>query len=94
MKRRIAFAAGVFACAMAAVSAQTLPAGVQKGPSMGGITQYDFPNGLKVLLYPDSAEPKITINVSSGLCWASSSTLARGSNLKCLSRWQKISDPA
>src|SRR5204862_7527105 len=28
------------------------------------ITEYNFPNGLKVLLYPDAAEPKITINVT------------------------------
>src|SRR4051812_18360885 len=51
-------------CALAAVSAQTLPPGVVKGPSMGGITEYDYPNGLRVLLYPDAAEPKITINVT------------------------------
>ena len=31
---------------------------------MGGITQYDFPNRLKVLLYPDAAEPKVTFNVT------------------------------
>src|SRR5215510_10488831 len=42
----------------------SLPPGVIKGPSMGGITQYDFPNGLRVLLYPDAAEPKITFNVT------------------------------
>src|SRR4051812_25586653 len=55
----------VFACAVAALSAQsTLPAGVVKGPSMGGITEYDYPNGLRVLLYPDAAEPKITVNVT------------------------------
>jgi zinc protease len=46
------------------VSAQNLPPGVQKMTSMGGITEYDFPNGLKVLLYPDAAEPKITVNVT------------------------------
>src|SRR5262249_5465558 len=38
--------------------------GVKKMSSMGGITEYDYPNGLKVLLYPDPAEPKITINVT------------------------------
>ena len=42
-----------------ALSAQALPPGVVKGPSMGGITQYDFPNWLRVLLYPDPAEPKV-----------------------------------
>ena len=31
---------------------------------MGGITEYDFPNGLRVLLYPDAAKPKITVNVT------------------------------
>ncbi len=64
MNRKLSFVVAVFACAYVALSAQTLPPGVTKGPSMGGITQYDFPNGLKVLLYPDAAEPKITINVT------------------------------
>ena len=45
------------------LSAQTLP-GVHKMTSMGGITQNDHPNRLKVLLYPDAAEPKITVNVT------------------------------
>ena len=38
-----------------AVSAvcQTLPPGVQKKASVGGITEYEYPNGLRVLLYPD-----------------------------------------
>ena len=31
---------------------------------MGGITEYDYPNGLRVLLYPDPAEPKVTVNVT------------------------------
>src|ERR1019366_3468706 len=44
--------------------AQTLPPGVQKKASMGGITEYDFPNGLRVLLYPDQANPKVTVNVT------------------------------
>ena len=48
----------------AVVFAQALPSGVQKKASMGGITEYDFPNGLKVLLYPDQANPKVTVNVT------------------------------
>ncbi|MBZ5617827.1 MAG: insulinase family protein [Acidobacteriia bacterium] len=44
--------------------AQTLPPGVEKKASVGGITEYDFPNGLRVLLYPDEANPKVTINVT------------------------------
>src|SRR6516225_3236437 len=64
MARRatLAFLFLVFSCA--AVSAQTLPPGVRKVASMGGITEYDYPNGLKVLLYPDQAQPKFTVNVT------------------------------
>jgi zinc protease len=54
----------IFAICAFAVFAQTLPTGVQKNASMGGITEYDFPNGLKVLLYPDAANPEVTINVT------------------------------
>src|SRR5580765_4340887 len=71
MNRRLSFVAGVLACAcallstaMSPVEGQGLPAGVQKASSIGGITEYDFTNGLKVLLYPDAAEPKITVNVT------------------------------
>ena len=51
---------------MAAVSAfsQTLPPGVEKKATVGGITQYDYPNGLRVLLFPDSSSPKVTINMT------------------------------
>jgi len=65
MHRKVLLIVSVIACAWAALAAQpALPAGVAKGPSMGGITQYDYPNGLRVLLYPDAGEPKITINVT------------------------------
>jgi zinc protease len=43
---------------------QTLPTAVQKKASLGGVTEYDFPNGLRVLLYPDAASPKVTINMT------------------------------
>jgi len=46
------------------LSAQSLPSGVQKKSSVGGITEYEFPNGLRVLLYPNPANPKITVNVT------------------------------
>src|SRR5262245_39472668 len=45
------------------LSAQSLPTGVQKGPSMAGITEYTFPNGLRVLLLPDSGSNVITVNM-------------------------------
>jgi len=47
-----------------AVSAQTLPTGVQQKASMGGITEYEFPNGLRVLLFPDPSNPRITVNMT------------------------------
>jgi zinc protease len=52
----------ILAFAVSAVC-QTLPSGVQKKASVGGITEYQFPNGLRVLLYPDPANPKITVNM-------------------------------
>ncbi|HEY4379463.1 MAG TPA: pitrilysin family protein [Acidobacteriaceae bacterium] len=47
----------------AAAFAQTLPQGVQKITSIEGVTEYAFPNGLHVLLFPDNSKPKITVNV-------------------------------
>lgn len=53
------------ATALLAITAfsQTLPPGVQKKASVGGITEYQYPNGLRVLLYPDPANPKVTVNM-------------------------------
>ena len=55
-----------FALAVLTIPAfsETLPQGVQKGASLGGITQYDFPNGLRVLLFPDPSSPKLTVNIT------------------------------
>jgi zinc protease len=47
----------------AATLAQTLPQGVQKVTSIEGISEYAFPNGLHVLLFPDNSKPKITVNI-------------------------------
>src|SRR6185436_2001907 len=64
MVRRLGVVIVLAICAFAAVFAQTLPGGVEKKASMGGITEYGFPNGLSVLLYPDPADPKITVDVT------------------------------
>ena len=48
----------------AATYCQTLPAGVQKVTSVEGITEYAYPNGLHVLLFPDTSKPKVTVNVT------------------------------
>lgn len=47
-----------------AAQAQTLPQGVQKGSTLAGITEYIYPNGLHVLLLPDSGSSTITVNVT------------------------------
>jgi zinc protease len=50
--------------ALPPVQAQTLPQGVAEGPSMAGITEYSYPNGLRVLLLPDPGSSTITVNVT------------------------------
>ena len=42
---------------------QALLTGVQKVTSVEGITEYAYPNGLHVLLFPDASQPKVTVNV-------------------------------
>ena len=64
MHRKCLFAIPAISVFLGISFAQTLPPGVQKKASIGGITEYGFPNGLRVLLYPDPASPKITINVT------------------------------
>jgi zinc protease len=56
----VVFAPFILACA---ISAQTLPPGVEKVTSIEGVTEYSFPNGLHALLFPDNSKPKITVNV-------------------------------
>src|ERR1700723_1408058 len=43
---------------------QTLPQGVEKKATLGGITEFAYPNGLRVLLFPDASSPKITVNMT------------------------------
>src|SRR5579863_8226957 len=43
---------------------QTLPQGVEKKATLGGITEYDFANGLRVLLFRDPSSPKLTVNMT------------------------------
>ena len=43
---------------------QTLPRGVEQKASLGGITEYAYPNGLRVLLFPDPSNPKVTVNMT------------------------------
>jgi len=41
-----------------------LPAGVEQGPTVEGVTEYTLANGLRVLLFPDATQPKTTVNVT------------------------------
>lgn len=43
---------------------QTLPRGVVQKANLGGITEYAYPNGLRVLLFPDPSNPKVTVNIT------------------------------
>lgn len=43
---------------------QTMPRGVEQKASLGGITEYAYPNGLRVLLFPDPSNPKLTVNMT------------------------------
>ncbi len=55
--------AAITALAATAAFSQALPAGVTKGPSMAGITEYAYPNGMRVLLLPDSSSTKVSVNM-------------------------------
>jgi zinc protease len=44
--------------------AQPPAAGVKKITSVEGITEYALPNGLHVLLFPDSSKPNVTVNMT------------------------------
>ncbi|HKY03105.1 MAG TPA: pitrilysin family protein [Burkholderiales bacterium] len=50
--------------ASAAPTAPLKLPGVEVGPSLGGISEYRFSNGFKVLLMPDPARDKITLNIT------------------------------
>src|SRR4051794_12660779 len=41
-----------------------LPAGVTRGPSVEGITEYGLQNGLRVLLFPDPTKTTTTVNMT------------------------------
>ncbi len=61
--RLYAVTLAIIVTAVPAIS-QTLPQGVQKKATLGGITEYDYPNGLRVLLFPDPSSPKVTVNMT------------------------------
>ncbi|MGA8030293.1 MAG: pitrilysin family protein [Bryobacteraceae bacterium] len=45
-------------------TAPPLPQGVTRGASVEGITEYDFENGLRLLLFPDPTKTSTTVNIT------------------------------
>jgi zinc protease len=45
-------------------TAVKMPAGMQEVTSVEGITEYRLPNGLRVLLFPDSSKQTTTVNIT------------------------------
>ncbi|MBV6273079.1 insulinase family protein [Alcaligenaceae bacterium CGII-47] len=41
-----------------------LPAGIQAGPSVQGVSQYQMDNGLRIVLAPDASRPQTTVNMT------------------------------
>ncbi|HLB55326.1 MAG TPA: insulinase family protein, partial [Gemmatimonadales bacterium] len=58
------FGVTLLLAAIAAPLAAQLPAGVTKGASVEGITEYTLSNGLRVLLFPDQSKPTATVNIT------------------------------
>jgi len=61
-KRLLRFAAFLLVAALPLAS-QTLPKGVEKVRSIEGIDEFAYPNGLHVLLIPDTSKAKVTVNI-------------------------------
>src|SRR5450830_1733756 len=61
--RALVIGGALFFTAPAAFS-DSLPKGMTQVTSVEGITEYRLPNGLRVLLMPDTTKPTVTVNVT------------------------------
>jgi zinc protease len=43
---------------------EVLKVEAKKITSVEGLTEFDYPNGLKVVLFPDPSKPTVTVNVT------------------------------
>ena len=64
LSRPMTLLPALFLLAMPLVDAQPPTKGLTKGASVEGITEYRLDNGLRVLLFPDAASAKITVNIT------------------------------
>lgn len=54
----------ILLCLCGNTLAAPLPPGIERGPTLGGISEYRLPNGLKILLMPDQTRDKIMVNIT------------------------------
>ncbi|MGE5713061.1 MAG: M16 family metallopeptidase [Betaproteobacteria bacterium] len=65
MRRGLAAVAlWIVAAAALAQAAPPLPAGVTRGQTVEGITEYRLANGLRFILFPDPSKPTATVNIT------------------------------
>src|ERR1017187_8750764 len=64
MRRNVQFTTIAALLFSLAAFSQTSPQGARKVTSVEGITEYSYPNGLRVLLFPDASKPKVTVNIT------------------------------
>ena len=50
--------------ALPSIARAQLPAGMKKGATVEGITEYTLDNGLKVLIFPDASKQTTTVNIT------------------------------
>jgi len=62
--RRLTRSVLALTLALPAIVLAQFPAGVKKGPTVEGITEYTLDNGLRVLLFPDASKPTTTVNIT------------------------------
>lgn len=64
LNRALVTAGWLLLLTAAAIAQAALPAGVTRGATVEGITEYRLPNGMRVLLFPDPSKQTITVNVT------------------------------
>ncbi|MHB1095987.1 MAG: M16 family metallopeptidase [Gemmatimonadaceae bacterium] len=64
LARRVARSVLALTLALPAIALAQLPAGIKKGATVEGITEYNLDNGLSVLLFPDASKQTTTVNIT------------------------------
>src|SRR5512133_52732 len=64
LARRVARSVLALTLALPAFALAQLPAGIKKGATVEGITEYNLDNGLRVLLFPDASKQTTTVNIT------------------------------